>query len=73
MREETGTRRSHEAEIEVKIRGWSLKKSHGRVTETGGDSFLLLQTKTKKVYGPVLSDPPVPSAGLGPKYLFFFV
>ena len=49
MGEETGTRRSHEAKIEVKIRGWPLKKSHGRrVMETGGDSFLLLQTKKKK-------------------------
>lgn len=35
MREETRTRRSHEAEIEVKIRRWSLKKSHGSVIETG--------------------------------------
>ena len=59
MGEETGTRRSHEAKIEVKIRGWPLKKSHGRrVMETGGDSFLLLQTIKKKVHGPVFQTHP---------------
>lgn len=53
MREETRTR-SHEAKIDVKIRRCSLKKSHGRVIETGKRCFLLLQTKKKKrVYGPV--------------------
>lgn len=49
MREETRTR-SHEAKIDVKIRRCSLKKSHGRVIETGKRCFLLLQTKKKKEF-----------------------